>query len=104
MLPSAAMSVRSLVLVVAVYVSLDVTNPFMPGVFTFDPEESVESLHAERGRPPLVVLAAATAPRLKRDRVTSASPRPTAVGRKWLGEPRRAHSPASDPPPVPEDH
>jgi hypothetical protein len=41
-----------LVLIVAVYVSLDVANPLMPGALTFGVEDSVEVRQAERFRGP----------------------------------------------------
>ncbi|HSE03649.1 MAG TPA: hypothetical protein VLK35_05770, partial [Methylomirabilota bacterium] len=44
------MCTRRLILVIAVYVGLDLTNPFMPGAFIFDPEQSVEGVQGERGR------------------------------------------------------
>ena len=44
------MKLARLALFVAVYVSLDVSNPLMPGALTFGVEQSVELRQAERYR------------------------------------------------------
>jgi len=44
------MKLARLALLVAVYVSLDVSNPMMPGALTFGVEQSVELRQAERYR------------------------------------------------------
>jgi hypothetical protein len=95
---------RRMILVIAVYVGLDLTNPFMPGAFIFDPEQSAEGVHAERGRAPLAVLAAPAAPRVPADETLPAPRRPVPAVRKWFAEPPTARLPASDPPPLAEDH
>lgn len=41
---------RVLVLLVLVYVSLDFANPLMPGAVSFDADDSVEGVHADRFR------------------------------------------------------
>lgn len=46
----APMTLARLALLVAVYVSLDVSNPLMPGALTFGVEASVEVRQAERYR------------------------------------------------------
>lgn len=46
----AAMTLARLALLVAVYVSLDVSNPLMPGALTFGGEQSIELRQAERYR------------------------------------------------------
>jgi hypothetical protein len=96
------MRARRLVLVIAIYVGLDLANPFMPGAFIFDPEQSVEGVHGERGRQQLVALATPAVPRAQ----TDATPprRPATVGRKWFAEPRPVHVRVADPPPLSEDH
>jgi hypothetical protein len=46
----APMKLARLALLVAVYVSLDVSNPLMPGALTFGVEQSIELRQAERYR------------------------------------------------------
>lgn len=46
----AAMKLARLALLVAVYVSLDLSNPMMPGALSFGVEQSVELRQAERYR------------------------------------------------------
>jgi hypothetical protein len=94
-----------MILVIAVYVGLDLTNPFMPGAFIFDPGESVEGVHhGERGRAPVVALATPSTPRVLEDGTPPAPRRPVPAARKWFAEPPTARLPASDPPPLAEDH
>ena len=99
------MPARPLILAIAIYVGLDLTNPFMPGAFLFDPEQTVEGVHSDRGRQHLVVLTAPAAPQVGAETMRPAPPRPSppAAGR-WFAKPRPAHVPASDPPPLSEDH
>ena len=96
------MRARRLILVIAIYVGLDLANPFMPGAFIFDPEQSVEGVHGERGRQQFVALAAPAVSRVQ----TEGTPihRRAPVARRWFAEPRPAHVPVSDPPPLSEDH
>ncbi|MEX2146133.1 MAG: hypothetical protein WED01_03880 [Candidatus Rokuibacteriota bacterium] len=44
------MSLLKLALLLAVYVSLDFSNPMMPGAVSFDTADSVEGWRADRGR------------------------------------------------------
>ncbi|HUP34572.1 MAG TPA: hypothetical protein VNC82_03895 [Candidatus Limnocylindria bacterium] len=44
------MSLLKLALLLAVYVSLDFSNPMMPGAVSFDTAKSVEGRPADRGR------------------------------------------------------
>ena len=46
----AAMKLARLALLVAVYVSLDASNPMMPGALTFGAEQSIEMRQADRYR------------------------------------------------------
>lgn len=59
----AAMTLARLALLVVVYVSLDLSNPMMPGALAFGIEETVEVLPSDRFRDethaPLVPLAPA---------------------------------------------
>jgi hypothetical protein len=98
------MRTRGLILVIAVYVGLDLANPFMPGAFTFDPEQSVDGVHGERSRPQLVTLATPAVLRVQTEG-TSPPPRlPAPAARKWFAEPRPLHARVSDPAPLSEDH
>ena len=95
---------RPLILVIAIYVGLDLGNPFMPGAFIFDPAQSVEGAHGERGRHQLVALTAEGTPRVETADTAAPPRRPAPAARPWLAEPRPAHVPASDPPPTSDDH
>jgi hypothetical protein len=96
------MRARRLILMIAIYVGLDLANPFMPGAFIFDPEQSVEGVHGERGRQQFAALATPTVPRVQTDGTPPRRPAP--VARKWFAEPRLAYEPVSDLPPLSEDH
>jgi hypothetical protein len=99
------MPARPLIVAIAIYVSLDLSNPFMPGAFIFDPEQSVEGLHGERGREQIITVAPPVAPRVETDEAPARSARrPAPMARRWLAEPRPAHVPAGEPPPPSDDH
>jgi hypothetical protein len=99
------MPARPLVLAIAIYVGLDLTNPFMPGAFIFDPEQTVEGLRSERSGPPVAAPTAPAAPRVGLPAARSAPLRPSAPAPgRWPAEPRPAHVPGSDPPPPSEEH
>jgi hypothetical protein len=104
-----SMKLPRLTLLVAMYVSLDVANPLMPGALSFRVEESVEARQVDRfrGHDDVSTLPLAPAseplapvePRATRSRVI------TAVGSYFW----RAHDTRSDPSlrppaPAPEDH
>lgn len=103
------MRFRQLALLVALFVSLDLTNPFIGGAFSFEVGESLdaisrphEQLHTEA-----CTLALPEPPRPRRgDRV-----RPAPVGSpqtrrldEWLGQLRQAQASLSDPQSATEDH
>jgi hypothetical protein len=99
------MPTRPLVLAIALYVGLDLTNPFMPGAFHFDPEESVEGISTERIWKVAVALAAPVVRRVERENLPPASPHlrdPRA--RHRAAEPGPAHVRDPEPPPLSEDH
>jgi hypothetical protein len=108
-LSPAGMKSRRLTLLVALYVTLDLSNPFMPGAFTFDPDESVEgvSVHYERGQ-----RQHGTVPAPLPVRGEAGETRSVAVVRRsevralaeWFVDLRQAHAPASDPRSLTEDH
>jgi hypothetical protein len=95
-----------LALVIAVYLSLDVTNPMMPGAFVFGVDDSVELRQADRFRPQ------ANAPRLAPAPVRDAPLEPPPIVATPARTPtplrRAAHGPRSSLPLVPvvapEDH
>jgi hypothetical protein len=102
---AANMSTRPLVLAIALYVALDLTNPFMPGAFHFDPEESVEGISTERSWKAAVTLAAPVVPRVGREHPSPASPhRRDPRARHRSVEPGPAHVRTPEPPPLSEDH
>lgn len=41
---------RALLFAILVYVTLDLSLAMMPGAFVFDPSDSIESVHVNRGR------------------------------------------------------
>jgi hypothetical protein len=105
----AAMRVPWLVAVIAVYVSLDVSNPLMPGAVTFCDGESVEArtdrFRADDDAPsvtrtPVVDRAVVLEPPLAPSRLTSV-PLPA---RSWQAHVTRSHPPRRAPAPSPEDH
>jgi hypothetical protein len=103
------MRFRRLALLVALYVSLDLTNPFVGGAFSFELDESLDAVSRphERLHPEAGTLAVPEPPRLRRgERV-----RPAPVGNlptrrldEWLGQLRPAQASLSDPQSATEDH
>lgn len=98
-----------LTLAVAVYISLDVANPLMPGALTFGIEDSVEIRLAERFRSHDNVVLIAATPASERvgqiDHQTFVSPVPSAdIPRTSPPHARRPRSSLSTPAPSPEDH
>lgn len=92
------------------YVSLDLSSPFVPGAFNFNPDECVEGIHRassahERADAPAL---SARAPVV---RLVSSPPspvRPLAGGRhpvlEWLVDSRADSRASGDPPSLSEDH
>jgi hypothetical protein len=96
---------RALVLLIALYVSLDLCNPFMPGAFRFDAEESVEGAHAQRGRLEAVGLGGLPATRIAAEtREEPPPPAPARAARRRFEAPRPFNGTPSEPPPPGEDH
>jgi hypothetical protein len=104
---------RRLILLLTVYVTLDLSSPFIPGAFNFNPDESVDGVHRQRDpRTPRPVIAGA--PRvLPVTLPTSAtlSAHAVAGGRResnsvneWLVDVRRAHAPVPEVSALSEDH
>ena len=104
------MNRRRLMLVFLVYVTIDLSDPFVPGAFAFNPDECVEGIHRTSSSPqyadasPLSVRA-----RVARLDVPLPSPvRPRAEGRhaslEWLVDTREEARGPGDPPQPSEDH
>jgi hypothetical protein len=104
------MNRRRLMLAFLMYLTLDLSSPFVAGAFNFDPDECVEGIHRtsslhQRADAP-ALLSRAPVVRL----VTSPpSPvRPLAGGRytvlEWLVDSREDTRASGDPPPPSEDH
>ena len=100
---------RRFALLVALYLTLDLTNPFLGSAFNFNVEESLEGvsrqherlLHATSAIPGPAALPAVTGD-AARSRLAR-EPRARALA-EWFVEPRPAHVHTSDPPPPTEDH
>jgi hypothetical protein len=101
---------RQLILAFLLYLTLDLTNPFVAGAFRFNPDECVDGIHRASSshqrtdafplpsRSPVVRLVA-----------SPPSPeRPLAGGRytvlEWLVDSREDTRASGDPPPPSEDH
>lgn len=98
---------RRLILLLGLYVSLDLANPFMPGAFNFNPDDSVDGvcLHYEVFRSRLAVIPTPPSIRdgaLKRPVVTPQPADPPAVS-EWFADLRQRQSSSSEPAPT-EDH
>ena len=95
-------------LFVATYLCLDFADPFMPGAYEFDPDQSVDGVSpsSDDARQESLPVAA-TPPRSGRmAEVPLANPRHTAIffPIEWAIVLRQAHPPSSDPPSLSEDH
>ena len=89
------MSCLRFTLLLAVYVSLDVANPMMPGALNFIAEDSVEARQGARLRAADVAVSppAATSPRLVRIEPPPVPSRPLAPDRPplWQAHVKRSH-------------
>jgi hypothetical protein len=102
---------RRLTFLFLVYVSLDLSSPFIPGAFNFNPDESVDGV--QRPRDPRVVrMAITTAPSpLAGPSLDSPALSANAVARRaaspvseWLVDVRRAHAPVPEVSALSDDH
>jgi hypothetical protein len=105
------MARRIWTLAVLLWVSADLTNPWIPGVFSFDPSECVDAVHSQGGRLTVRTHPSAALPRrasASPDRVSLLQPPPSTaapeVGGEWLIDLRRAHPPAREAASATEDH
>ena len=103
------MRYRRLTLLIALYVTLDLTNPFVGCVFNFNTEESMDGVSQQHER--LLRQTAAVVLPTPSGGEGAGPTRPTlsqplrsrALG-EWLVQLRQAHAPHSDPPSPTEDH
>jgi hypothetical protein len=103
------MRYRRLTLLIALYVTLDLTNPFVGCVFNFNTEESMDGVSRQHERL-LRQTAAVVLPTPSGDegagsaRSTLSQSLRSRDLRAWLGQLRQAHAPHSDPQSPTEDH
>jgi hypothetical protein len=103
------MRYRQLVLMLGLYLSLDLTNPFVGRAFTFDVGDSVDGVASQHQRlPGQASVAALPVPSAR----TIAATARTAPARRtpvrplddWFVQLRQAHASLSDPQSTTEDH
>ncbi len=108
MLPLTPMRCRRLTLLIALFVTLDLTNPFIGRAFNFNAEESMDGIsrpHERHVRQAAVVVLPTPGgdrPGLTRSEGLRA-PRSRALS-EWFGQLRQAHAPQSEPQSATEDH
>lgn len=103
------MRYRRIALMVALYVTVDLTNPFIGCAFNFNAETSVDalSLAPERLLPqgtPAVLPTPSDGSRGGTPRLAAARPFMTRLLDGWLAQMRQGHAPHSDPQSPTEDH
>ena len=104
------MTARCLVLLIALYVSVDLADPWMPGAFVFDPAKSVDALSTRRDgagapddRGPASDLTLTGGPQPVKGRALQRIS-PARPQSQWGGGPRRAHVPSTDLAPPGDEH
>lgn len=104
------MRYRRIALVIAVYVSLDLTNPFLGCAFNFNADQSMDGVSRQHERflyhTPTVVLPTRSGGEAAAGLTRSVPTRPflsRALG-EWFVQLRQAHPPHSDPQSPAEDH
>jgi hypothetical protein len=102
------MRYRRMALLVAVYVTLDLTNPFVGSAFNFNTEESMDGVPRQPERLLPQTVAVALPARARDDGAPVRSTLAPRSGSRaldgWLIHLRQAHAPRSDSPPPTEDH
>jgi hypothetical protein len=105
------MTRRRLLFAFLLYLTLDLSNPFVAGAFNFNPDECVEGLHLRASSAAGRIDASALPARTPVVRLALPSPspvRPLAGGRhtilEWLVESREDIRASGDPPAPAEDH
>jgi hypothetical protein len=108
-LPLAPMRCRRLTLLIALFVTLDLTNPFIGCAFNFNAEESMDGIsrqHERHVRQAAVMVlptpSGGDSSGLTRSEGLRA-PRSRALS-EWFGQLRQAHAPHSEPQSATEDH
>ena len=96
------------ILVVATYLVFDFTEPFLPGAWSFEPSQSVDSTSSGHHAASLLNMAVLTAcpqrQSLTETRSVGAQRRAIPTVTTWIAVIREAHSSSSDPAPLVEDH
>jgi hypothetical protein len=100
---------RRMIMALLVYITLDLSSPFVPGSFNFDPDQCVEGIH--RASTPQGLAVATVLTRLPVLRLVLPAPpsiRPVTGGchtvLEWLVDSRDSTRASADPPPPSEDH
>ena len=100
---------RHMTMAILLYVTLDLSSPFVPGAFNFDPDECVEGI--QRASSPQELALSTIPARLPVTRLVVSAPslvRPVAGGchtvLEWLVDSREDTRASGDPPPPSEDH
>jgi hypothetical protein len=108
-LPLGTMRLRRLALLVGLYLSLDLTNPFLGCAFNFNLEESVDGVSRQHGR--LILQSDHGATPAPVEAETGGTVRTVPVQQpaaralaEWLVALRQGHAGTSDPPSSLEDH
>jgi hypothetical protein len=109
--PALPLKVRYLTLLILCYVSLDLSSPFVPGAFSFDPDESIEAVLCQPVDAPRRPVRGIRFPRLPPQAEAVTRPAGTVVpiacpsgAREWLVDVRQAHAPLPEVPTGAEDH
>ena len=103
------MRYRRFVLLIALYVTMDLTNPFVGCAFNFNAEESMEGVSRQHERLVHLATPASLPKRPDNDGADLARPTPAGPFRsrtlgEWFVQLRQAHAPHSDPQSPTEDH
>jgi hypothetical protein len=103
------MRYRRIAFMVALYVTVDLTNPFIGCAFNFSPEESIDGLSRsdERLLPQEAPAVLPTPPGGDHARIARLAPTWRFTARVlggWLAQMRQGHAPNSDPQSSTEDH
>jgi hypothetical protein len=92
------------------YVAIDLSNPFVPGAFNFNPDECVEGLHRTSSsfQRTDALASQARVPVVRLELPPPSPSRPLVGGRHvvlaWLADSREDMRASGDPPPPTEDH
>jgi hypothetical protein len=102
------MRCRRLTLLIALFVTLDLTNPFIGRAFSFNAEESMDGISRQHERHVrqaavgvLPTPSGGDSPGLTRSELRAPLSRSLS---EWFGQLRQAHAPRSEPQSATEDH